>query len=88
MLAASSGAEVEAEEEAVVEVGAAYVPGGGGVAVGLDVDEDAGGVAEGPEERRGGLGVAPAEAAEHRDGLGAAGAGGEGRAAVGRGRPS
>ena len=39
------------------------------MAVGLEVDEGAGGVAEGAEERGGGLGVAPAEGAEDGDGL-------------------
>ena len=47
------GAEVEAEEEAAVEVGAANVQGGRRVAVGLEGDEGTGGVAEGPEERAG-----------------------------------
>ena len=45
--ARANGTEVEGEEEAAVEVRAADVPGGGGVAVGLEVDEGAGGVAEG-----------------------------------------
>ena len=79
--ARANGTEVEGEEEAAVEVRLPDVPTGRRVAVGLEGDEGAGGVAEGPEEGRGGLGVAPAEAAEHGDGLGAAGAWGQWRAA-------
>ena len=55
LLGALPGTEVEGEEEAAVEVRAPDVPGGGGVVVGLEGDEGAGGVAEGPEERGGGL---------------------------------